>query len=209
MSPAGQVVQLREWLQSQHGGAGRARQMSSEGALATGFAALDEALPWGGWPRGALTEILMPEMAGAELALLLPALKRHWSALVAPPCIPYPPALAQRGLNLNRLWLVKGQSEKDQLWASEELLRNGAFRAVAAWQLPISTGQSRRLQLAAETGDCCGFLIRPAGCRRQISTAALRLQVQCRPGGLVLDLFKCRGQVRARRVELPDVVLAP
>ena len=206
VSTAGQVVQLREWLQFPDGAQAGARRGR---ALGSGFAALDAALPWDGWPRGALTEILVPEMAGAELALLLPALQRHWSALVAPPCIPYPPALARHGLNLEQLWVIKGQTVNEQLWAFEELLKNGAFRAVVAWDLPVNPGQSRRLQLAAESGSCGGFLIRPLACRQQISTAALRLQVAPRTDGLHIDIFKCRGQLRHRQVQLDRTELVP
>ncbi|MGQ0657177.1 MAG: hypothetical protein ACT4NU_03640 [Chromatiales bacterium] len=76
----------------------------------TGFAALDVLLPGGGWPRGALTEIVVAEGHGA-LSLLMPALARlreddRWIAFVAPPYLPYPPALAARGINLARVLCV-------------------------------------------------------------------------------------------------------
>ena len=40
--------------------------------LATGFTALDRELPDGGWPRGALTELLCDHTGIGELALMLP-----------------------------------------------------------------------------------------------------------------------------------------
>ncbi len=78
--------------------------------IPTGFAALDELLPGSGWPRGALSEILAAEGHGA-LSLLMPALARlheddRWIAFVAPPYLPYPPALAARGINLARVLCV-------------------------------------------------------------------------------------------------------
>ena len=57
----------------------------------TGFAMLDEALPGGGWPRGALTEILPARTGIGEISLLAPALTRlsrqdpRWIVWVAPP----------------------------------------------------------------------------------------------------------------------------
>ena len=42
--------------------------------LASGFPRLDAELPGGGWPRGALTELLAEHEGIGELGLLLPAL---------------------------------------------------------------------------------------------------------------------------------------
>ena len=70
------------------------------GAVATGFAALDQHLPGGGWPQYALTEILIEDIAYSPLWLLMPALgkimsSRPWQVWIAPPAIPYPPGLSQ------------------------------------------------------------------------------------------------------------------
>src|SRR5262249_61207439 len=42
--------------------------------LPTGFSALDDRLPGGGWPRSGLIEILVSRFGVGELTLLLPAL---------------------------------------------------------------------------------------------------------------------------------------
>ncbi len=83
----------------QHPGIWRGNQLAQTGedVLPTGFAELDELLPGGGWPRGALTEILAEREGIGELRLLLPALARvseqsRWQAWVAPPHLPYAPA---------------------------------------------------------------------------------------------------------------------
>ncbi len=105
-------------------------------SVATGRVALDRLLPGGGWPVGALTE-LIPHGAGiGELRLLIPALRRiacdegrPVSALVRPPHIPYAPALVQAGLPLHRLiWLVP-PSEEEAQWAAEQTLRAGIAEA--------------------------------------------------------------------------------
>lgn len=76
--------------------------------LASGFPRLDAELPGGGWPRGALTELL-PEGEGiGELDLLLPALAALTAAgqtvvLVAPPHAAHAPAWAAAGIRLDRL----------------------------------------------------------------------------------------------------------
>lgn len=204
MSALRNVVEIRAWLQQP----GRlqpavpAQRWQRDLALSSGFAALDAALPWGGWPRGMLTEIMVTQPASAELTLLLPALRSGWSALVGPPLIPYPPALQQQGLNLDTVWLVDCRSAKERLWAFEALLKSGGLRCIVAWQMPLNMAQSRRLQLAAEAGECCAFLIRPEHCRGEVSAAGLRLQLTVHDAGVQLELFKCRGQVRSRQIDI-------
>ena len=49
---------------------------SSQRNIASGLEALDAQLPGGGWPLGALTEILLQHHGIGELQLLMPALAR-------------------------------------------------------------------------------------------------------------------------------------
>ena len=76
--------------------AGRSAAIVADGEP-TGHTALDALLPQGGWPRRALTELLLPADGVGELALLLPTLARLTQAgsavaVIAPPYIPYAPA---------------------------------------------------------------------------------------------------------------------
>ena len=79
--------------------------------VASGRRVLDAALPGGGWPLGALTEICSAQAGLGELSLMLPALVRlaapdRWLGFVAPPYPLYAPALAQAGLPLARCLVV-------------------------------------------------------------------------------------------------------
>jgi protein ImuA len=72
----------------------------------------------------------------------------------------YPPGVAQLGVPLGRLVVVRTSRVADALWACEQTLR---CQAVAAVVLPLRTLDgytSRRLQLAAETGGSLGLLVR-------------------------------------------------
>ena len=76
------------------------------------FPALDAELPGGGWPASALTEILPQHEGIGELRLLGPALARltragRCLAWIAPPHLPYAPALAAAGIDLARLLIVR------------------------------------------------------------------------------------------------------
>src|SRR5690606_26270509 len=84
--------------------AGRNPAIAADGEP-TGHAALDALLPQGGWPRRALTELLLPADGIGELSLLLPTLARctragERVAVIAPPYLPYAPAWQVAGVDL-------------------------------------------------------------------------------------------------------------
>ena len=73
-----------------------------ERVLTTGDALLDAQLPGGGWPLGALSEILQPDGMHSEWRLLLPTLSRSGSGsvvLVGAPHMPFGPALDAQGVH--------------------------------------------------------------------------------------------------------------
>ncbi len=115
----------------------RGSSAASRPGLSTGFAALDEQLPGKGWPRTGLIEILVSRFGSGELYLLLPALATltrarcaRWCVWVAPPLLPFAPALASRGVVLDRVAIVSGAHP---LWAFEQALGSGACDAALAW----------------------------------------------------------------------------
>jgi len=172
--------------------AGRRAALPADGEP-TGHPALDALLPHGGWPRRALTELLLPAEGMGELALLLPSLARITRAgglvvLVGPPCIPYAPAWQAAGVELSCLQLVQA-SGRDALWAQEQCLRSGACAAVLGWPQGGDDRALRRLQVAADSGDCCGFVLRDRRHAANASPAALRLLLE--DGGW--RVLKCRG----------------
>lgn len=165
--------------------------------LATGFPELDEQLAGGGWPAGALTELLVSRHGIGELGLLLPALARlsrgdRWLAFIAPPYIPYAPALAAAGIDLARVLLVEPRSRRDQTWAMEQALRAGSA-AVLAWPDSVQGKMLRRLQLAAEVCGAWGVLFRSPHCASEPSPAALRLRLEPGAPGVRAFILKRRG----------------
>lgn len=172
-------------------------------ALPTGLDALDAALPGGGWPCGALSEILVDDDGIGECSLLLPALAtltaaRRRVALVAPPYIPYAPALAAAGIDLAQLVHIDA-SALDTHWTAEQCLRAGCCGAVLNWLPRTDYRQLRRLQLAAETGGAIGLVFRPLAAARETSPAALRLKVLADAHGPRIEIIKCRGRFDAAR----------
>ncbi|MFC4727571.1 translesion DNA synthesis-associated protein ImuA [Coralloluteibacterium thermophilus] len=177
--------------------AGRPLARTAE-AVASGIAVLDRALPWGGFPRAALTELLLPVGGIGEMGLLLPALRhiarRERIAFVAPPWIPYAPALAEAGLPLERLTWVEAPPQR-AAWASEQCLRAGCFGAVLGWIGGGDDRVMRRLQVAASDGSAFGVALRPLRHARNPSPAALRLALAAHGDALEIRVLKCRGAV--------------
>ena len=177
--------------------AGRSAAIAADGEP-TGHTALDALLPQGGWPRRALTELLLPADGVGELALLLPTLARMTQAgspvaVIAPPYIPYAPAWQAAGVDL--AWLeVVDAGPRDALWAFEQCLRSGACAAVLGWPVQADGHALRRLQVAADSGECLGFALRDRRHAANPSAAALRLEAVRDPqGGTAWQVRKCRG----------------
>lgn len=177
--------------------AGRSTVIASDGEP-TGHAALDQLLPQGGWPRRALTELLLPADGVGEMTLLFPTLARLTQegstvAVIAPPYIPYAPAWQAAGVDLALLEIVQAQP-REALWAFEQCLRSGACGAVLGWPAHADGPSLRRLQVAADTGECLGFALRDRRHAANPSPAALRLEAVCDlQGGSRWQVRKCRG----------------
>lgn len=172
----------------------------------TGHAELDAALPTGGWPDAALSEILIAADGLGELRLLWPTLARLSRAgervvLVAPPYRPFAPAWQIAGLDLAQLQLIRAQG-RDAQWAAEQCLRSGSCGAVLCWPLQADDRVLRRLQVAAEAGQTLGFAFRPLAAASNPSPAALRIAVEGQPSRL--RVLKCRGGLApAQPIPLP------
>lgn len=172
----------------------------------TGHAVLDAVLPGGGWPLGALIELIHERPGIGELSLLAPALARlsetKGLALVGAPYRACGPGWAQRQIRLEQMLLVNAADAGDRLWAAAQALRSGAFGAVLLWLAgPAAEKELRRLQLAAEDSGALAFLFRGPAALRQSSPAALRLSLAA---GLRIDILKCRGGApRSLELALP------
>lgn len=172
-------------------------------------AGLDRELPGGGWPAGALTEILCSSHGIGELQLVLPALAAlsqggEHIAWLAPPHLPYAPALAAAGLRLDALIVVRAPGRRDALWAAEQVLRTGTCRGLLMWLPRAGFGELRRLALAAEGSRTFAALFRPLQAAQESSPAPLRLALEPGGGGeLSVRLLKRRGAQLAVPLRIP------
>jgi cell division inhibitor SulA len=178
--------------------------------FATGYSELDALLPGAGWPRGALTELLVEREGIGELQLLFPLLAHltqadKWAVLVTPPHLPYAPALAQQGINLSRIVVVSAEATKDRWWAAEQAARAGSCSAVLFWPGTTDERRLRRLHSAAEAGKTACFMYGAASRALQSSPAPLRLGLEgaATQDALCVRLLKRRGSAIATPLLLP------
>jgi hypothetical protein len=174
-------------------------------SVPTGFPQLDAELPGGGWPTGGLAELLPSHEGIGELRVLGPALAAlaragQRLAWIAPPYLPYAPALAAAGIDLAQVLIVKTRAARDALWAAEQTLASAACGAVLVWPAAAKYVALRRLQLAAERGNALTMLFRPPPAAAEPSPAALRLALYTVAGGLAVRILKRRGAVCERPV---------
>jgi cell division inhibitor SulA/protein ImuA len=177
-------------------------------ALPTGFAELDRELPGGGWPQGALTEILCPRAGIGELQLALPALAAlSWAGKravwLAPPHLPYAPALAAGGIDLAHLAVVRAPGRRDALWAAEQVLRAGSCHALLAWFRGARYEELRRLAVVAEASRACALLFCPFPSGESASPAVLRLALEPAGSALSVRILKRRGAPPAAPLLIP------
>jgi hypothetical protein len=186
-----------ELLQNPHIWRGSDLAQVSTASLPTGFAELDRELPGNGWPVGALTEVLPKHEGIGELRLFGPTLaqlsaKGKTLVWVAPPYLPYAPAIQAVGIDLSHLWIVRTCLAKDTLWVIEQSLRSNACGAVLGWLPQGSFRELKRLTLAAEGSEALAVIFRDKE-SHEPSPAALKIRLETAHGGLALHIVKRRG----------------
>lgn len=193
---------------------GNALSRVANASVPTGFAALDAQLPGGGWPTAALTEILPQHEGIGELRILGHALaalsaQKRMLVWIAPPHLPYAPALAAAGIDLARLIIITTRSPRETLWAIEQALRSNACGALCAWPGRIKYPELRRLQLAAEGNPVLAVLFRPPQTSAEPSCAALRLALTTWRGELAVRILKRRGAALNAPILLHSPAVTP
>lgn len=181
-------------------------------AIPSGFNELDNVLHCGGWPNNGCTELLVDHAGIGELSLLFPALQtlsaqqpEHWVALLAPPYIPYAPALAAAGIKLPRLLVIQPHNLADKLWSCEQLLRSGHFHSVISWfdEHALKYAQQRKLQLAAQEQQSWFVSFRSPNTFSHSSPARLRIQLHADKHSLHLHILKQQGGWAGQQLNLP------
>nr|WP_255581590.1 translesion DNA synthesis-associated protein ImuA [Cupriavidus sp. AU9028] len=131
-------------LEQRHPGLWRAGQLGRTATVpvwSTGHAALDAELPGGGWPLGAVTELLHADCGIGELRLVRPTLQSLTAAgrrvaMIGPPCPPNAIALTAWGLPPHLLYWIRTDQQKAQRPARPAARRAHGNRAAARLDAP-------------------------------------------------------------------------
>lgn len=171
---------------------------SVSATVTTGFPELDIELPGGGWPVGAVSEILQARYGQHEWRLLLPALRCATNGLVVlvgAPHVPFGPGLATQDFDPQRLLVIDAATPTVRLWAVEQALRCFAVTAVLVWLPQVRPEQMRRFQIAACKHSKLLFVMRPVRLMAESSPAVLRVLVltQHDSDALLVRILKRRG----------------
>jgi protein ImuA len=195
-------------LEALHPSLWRASQLghSRTRCIDTGYPTLSNLLPGGGWPTGALVDLLVQQPGIGEMRLLAPALAKISSrkvALLQPPHTPQVIALAAMGVPPASAYWLRANRTADALWAAEQVLRSGSCGALLFWQNQIRSESLRRLHLAAQAGETLFVLMRPIAAAQDPAPAPLRLGLRPKAGGLEIEFVKRQGPRHDEPLFLP------
>jgi len=112
---------------------------------------------------------------------------------LAPPHLPYAPALAAAGVDLAHLAVVHAPGRRDALWAAEQVLRARSCHALLGWFRRAGYDELRRLAVAAEGSQAWVALFRPREAAPESSPAALRIALDPDGDALGVRILKRRG----------------
>jgi hypothetical protein len=138
--------------------------------------------PGDGLPKGAITVLTGDRGAGrltyaAKLAAEETRASRPVAWVDARGTL-YPPALAEQGVDLARVLMVRSEDER-VVYAAEQIVSSGAFKLVIATGLDalLTQSRARRLQLEAEGQAVSVLLVLDPPAAARITNAALKLQL--------------------------------
>lgn len=150
-----------------------------------GLEAIESAFPNAVFPVGALHEFISAEpeqlaACGGFIAGLLASLmlKDNLCLWIGINRQLFPPSLTVFGISPDHILFVDASNDQEVLWAAEEGLKCSGIAAVVAELTAITTGQSRRLQLAAEQHHTLCLLLRTSDRAKQSSLCSARWQIK-------------------------------
>jgi protein ImuA len=152
-------------------------------AISSGCQELDGCLPDGGYAPGTIIEWIEPTFGCGGIYLAIAAARQamadgKYLVVIDPQQRFYPPAAQAMGIPIERLIVLRPDSESDLMWSIDQALRCSAVGAVVAHLERVSELQARRFQLAAEQGQALGCWLRPWKIQRAPSWAEIQWLVQ-------------------------------
>lgn len=119
----------------------------------------------------------------------------------------YPPALANLGVRLNRMLVVRGAKERS-VYAAEQIIASRAFGVVVGIGLDpyLDETRARRLQTATEATDTTTVLILEPRAAERFGNAVMKLSMTRRASSMIVQVDKDRTGAAGRRVTVSNAV---
>lgn len=170
----------------------------------SGHESLDRLLS-GGFPKGEITTLRGPAGSGrmSVAAALLARLSQAGRpvAWVDGEGTLYPPALAQAGVQLPRLLIVRPPTPAGGVQAAEQIAESGVFDALVVSGLDeaLSPARSRRLHLASRRAETSTLLLVSPQTRTE---STLDLRLERRADLIMVEATRSRRGLGGRRAAL-------
>ncbi|MFT6270129.1 MAG: cell division inhibitor SulA [Alphaproteobacteria bacterium] len=156
MNPILHDLQNKQWVWT----AANAKHQVSTTKLATGYESLDNVLS-SGFPAAGMIHLESPLGCG-EMRLMLSILQRQHTEsddhklymFIDPPFTLNAEFLLEQNISLSQLVVVRTSKIEDALWSAEQCAKSGACCVVFMWQHKLKHIQVRKLEHAAQQGNC-------------------------------------------------------
>lgn len=163
--------------------------------ISTGFPILDQKLD-GGFPVHGVIEIESQSSIG-ELRLMLPHIQHSASerliVFINPPGLISAEFFSAQNIDLAHILVISPKSDLEALWTAEQCLKSGACHSVFLWGVELEIHQTKRLQVASETGKCLQFIFKSTSQDKISLPVSLSMKLTPHQSGLEVTIIKRKG----------------
>ncbi|MCC2606408.1 translesion DNA synthesis-associated protein ImuA [Planctobacterium marinum] len=191
---------------------GKAINEPDSGSL-SGYPELDAGLE-GGLPTQGVIDI-HSDIGIGELRLFLPyilqrqARQQRLLVIIAPPLQINGEMLAELGIDLNQVLVIRPGDQQQALWAAEQCLKSDCCHTVLSWLQNLEIHQVKRLQLAAKQSHAVQVIFRQQQTQGLSLPVTLSMSLQPQAQGLRIKVNKRIGSWRHQDIQLNMQALWP
>lgn len=184
-----------------------------DGSSLSGYPELDAGLE-GGLPTQGVIDI-HSNIGIGELRLFLPYILQRQNqqqrllVIIAPPLQINGEMLAELGIDLSQLLVIRPGDQQQALWAAEQCLKSDCCHTVLSWLQNLEIHQVKRLQLAAKQSRAVQVIFRQQQTQGLSLPVTLSMSLQPQAQGLRIKVNKRIGSWRHQDIQLNMQALWP
>jgi len=184
-----------------------------DGSSLSGYPELDAGLE-GGLPTQGVIDI-HSDIGIGELRLFLPYILQRQNqqqrllVIIAPPLQINGEMLAELGIDLSQVLVIRPGDQQQALWAAEQCLKSDCCHTVLSWLQNLEIHQVKRLQLAAKQSRAVQVIFRQQQTQGLSLPVTLSMSLQPQAHGLRIKVNKRIGSWRHQDIQLNMQALWP